>query len=339
MLFLNIGWMARYQGLDGQPDNIVNGGKWVTKNGHGHEVCNFLPASDGYIYGHVESSRGEIDRQINFDNLGIGTGKVIPQIDIVWTATSPAGGRYVVGWYKNATLFRKRKTHKKSPSKQHARDELTDYRTKVIAENAFLLQLEQRTLKMPKKKGWMGHTQWWARPHKMLDGEMEAFFLALDQMMGGQAAASANEDVTAAGRTTNGGAAQSPYTRYVEAYEIRVTPQHHQLQNAFAEYLRGDSAAEIKENIQNVDLMFRDKKRGLVLSEIKPCQTENARFAIRMAMGQLLDYRQRNACDNLLIALGACPSGEDLDLALGNGFGVAYPKKSSSDFEIRWPSS
>jgi hypothetical protein len=32
MLFCNIGWMNRYEGLAGKPDKIVGGGKWVTEN-------------------------------------------------------------------------------------------------------------------------------------------------------------------------------------------------------------------------------------------------------------------------------------------------------------------
>jgi hypothetical protein len=58
VLFCNIGWMNRYEGLDGKPDKIVGGGRFVTETGHGHEACNFVACRDGYVYGHVETSQG-----------------------------------------------------------------------------------------------------------------------------------------------------------------------------------------------------------------------------------------------------------------------------------------
>lgn len=39
VVFFNIGWMKRYQGLDG--DDIQGGGSYVTVNKCGHEVLIF----------------------------------------------------------------------------------------------------------------------------------------------------------------------------------------------------------------------------------------------------------------------------------------------------------
>ena len=72
MVFCNIGWMRRYRGLDRQQDNIFGGGRWLRESGTGHEVCNFLPCADGYVYGHVETIRGKKDRQIRIENWGGG---------------------------------------------------------------------------------------------------------------------------------------------------------------------------------------------------------------------------------------------------------------------------
>ena len=75
MLFCNIGWMSRYEGLVGKPDKIVGGGSYVTENETGNEVCNFVACRDGYVYGHVEISKGKMDRKIRIEaaNFSLGS--------------------------------------------------------------------------------------------------------------------------------------------------------------------------------------------------------------------------------------------------------------------------
>jgi hypothetical protein len=72
MMFCNIGWMERYRGLKGQRDQISGGGSYVDENEHGSEVCNFLECRDGFTYGHVETRKGKIDRNIDIKPLGGG---------------------------------------------------------------------------------------------------------------------------------------------------------------------------------------------------------------------------------------------------------------------------
>src|SRR5579872_6420614 len=118
MLFCNIGWMSRYRGLEHQPDKIVGGGQYVRENDAGAEVCNFLPCDDGYVYGHVETYKGNwedktgIDREIKLQHLGAtGAAPFVDGIDVIWTATHPLEKqRRIVGWYKNARVYRKRQS-------------------------------------------------------------------------------------------------------------------------------------------------------------------------------------------------------------------------------------
>ncbi|TGQ43695.1 MULTISPECIES: hypothetical protein [unclassified Mesorhizobium] len=72
--------------------------------------------------------------------------------------------------------------------------------------------------------------------------------------------------------------------------------------------------------------------------EIKPADPATVRFAIRSAIGQLLDYRQHQRWSGRQIVLvGAKVTSEnDLSLALDNGFGLAWPLETG-EFEIRWP--
>jgi len=334
LFFCNIGWMNRYEGLKGRPDKIVGGGSWVTKNNEGGEVCNFLTADDGNVYGHVETIKKKLDRNIHIESVG-GTGDRVCGVDVVWTATDPDGkGRRVVGWYKNATIFRERQKFIRPPSKQHAKDQLTNYRISAQAKDVFRIDLDKRKLIMGRGTGWMGHTPWWT-PSSEPSEEVQKFIDDVRAMMGGVYKA---KKVRKSDRVDpkSPSAASDPYVRYVQAYEIEVSPRHNELQERFEKYLNKNGASELQPNVARVDLRYRNTDNVLVLAEIKPCGVSDARFAIRAAIGQLLDYRQLISEEaKMLIALGCEPKSTDQKLALSNGFGIAFPFKKS--FRIVWP--
>lgn len=75
-----------------------------------------------------------------------------------------------------------------------------------------------------------------------------------------------------------------------------------------------------------------------MMVEIKPADAATVRFAIRAAIGQLLDYQQHQGWrDRQMILVGAeVTRTDDLRLALDNGFGLAWPV-GSVGFDMRWP--
>jgi hypothetical protein len=130
-------------------------------------------------------------------------------------------------------------------------------------------------------------------------------------------------------------AAGNSYSRYVQTYEVEITAAHHALQRRFERFISGDGATELRPNVGGVDLRYRDAIKGAILVEIKPCERASARYAIRTAIGQLLDYSQNsNRRASLLIVVGTKPLEQDRLLATSNGFGIAYPAKGF--FEILW---
>jgi hypothetical protein len=131
--------------------------------------------------------------------------------------------------------------------------------------------------------------------------------------------------------------AEDPYTRYVRTQEITVNPKHKKIQDCFADYIAANGGTAIVHDDDCVDIQFTLKDRGLVLAEVKPCNKSDARFAIRTAMGQLLDYQQRHQAKpiNLLVVLEVKPTNDDIELALKNRFGVAYPRRNR--FALEWP--
>jgi hypothetical protein len=333
-LFCNIGWMNRYEGLANKPDKIVGGGKYVVENKSGHEVCNFLACRDGNVYGHVETIHGKKDRRIRIEGLG-GSGEYVDGVDVVWTATDPEnGGRRVVGWYRGATVFRDRQNFPRPPSGQHARDRIDSYRIRASAKNMIRLDLEDRTLAMGRGPGWMGRTPWWAPPNETQVAVRE-FVQRSRDLMNRLPSPQASRPHGKEPPRNSPGAASDPYLRYVEAYEVHVTPRHSALQERFEHFIATEGATELRRNLANVDFRYRDAKNRTILVEIKPCERANIRFAIRTAIGQLLDYRQRaNEHAGLLIVVERKPIEEDRVLATSNGFGIAYPYKGK--FKLIW---
>src|SRR5207253_3826316 len=101
MIFFRVGWMKRYQGLVAD-DAPQGGGKFVHEHESDHSMMNFLPF-DGRYYG-VRTGSGEV----NLDRLGASPGMDhLDGVTVVWVSTSRDQGPVIVGWYRNATLFRR----------------------------------------------------------------------------------------------------------------------------------------------------------------------------------------------------------------------------------------
>lgn len=334
MLFCNIGWMSRYEGLV-EPDTIVGGGKWVDRHKTGLEVCNFLACPDGNVYGHVETVRGSKERQIRIEAIG-GSGDYVDGVDVVWTATDrDKGGRRVIGFYRQARVYRRRQKFAKPPTQQHARDRIVTFRIVALAKNAIRLDLEDRTLVMGRGRGWMGQTPWWVPSSQTWPG-VRKFERQTRTLLDGLSRPGKTKLNKSKPGLNSAGATGDDYLRYVEAHEVEITPRHNILQAKFERFIASDGATELRPNVASVDLRYRDAAKGQVLVEVKPCERPSVRYAIRTAIGQLLDYKQRaNEEASLLIVLEIKPSDEDCLLATSNGFGIAYLIKTR--FEFLWP--
>jgi len=181
-----------YKGLDGKPDEIVGGG--LKEHRKGLEVCNFLRCNDGYVYGHVETIKKDKDRQINIDNIlpnaSNSDAESVDGVDVIWIATNrDEGGRRVVGWYRNATVYRHRQAFDKAIlTRQHKKDEIRSYRVRAKYENATLLRLEGRSdpaLRLGRGEGWIGEANWWY-PERQSDPAIKKFVRGLRAIIDGK---------------------------------------------------------------------------------------------------------------------------------------------------------
>lgn len=157
LLFCNVGWMERYQGQKKGGDRIVGGGAYVKEHGRGSEVCNFSGVGNT-LYGYVQSP----GQQININRIGADRDDgSVSDVTVVWTAKRPAGGTVVVGWYKNATVFRDYQRFSRLPAVQRGNG-IDGYWIKAPLKHAKLLPADERTCEIPRAvKGGMGNANIW----------------------------------------------------------------------------------------------------------------------------------------------------------------------------------
>ena len=157
VVFLHSINMTRYQGYE---ENIHAGSfKLAKKLGYGLEMYNFLDIG-GRHYGFVELGqprKGHV-KSICLENLGASrSDSSLDGVLAIWTAPCRDGkGREVVGWYRNATLYRhvmRPKGHvKRARLFTHPETEESleiDYRIDADAEDCRLLHPDERVLRIP----------------------------------------------------------------------------------------------------------------------------------------------------------------------------------------------
>jgi hypothetical protein len=153
MIFLNVGWMKDYKGLEN--DKITSGGAYVQEHGYGHEIFNFLPYN-GYMYGYVQPNG-----KIRIDRLGASKqDESVDDVLAVWVSRSPMGGTFIVGWYKNATVYRNLQSAPENSNRKYKEEEL-GYFIKAKKENCTLLSMDKRVFKIPRGEGGMGQSNIW----------------------------------------------------------------------------------------------------------------------------------------------------------------------------------
>lgn len=155
IVFFNISYMKFYKGKEN--DTMIGNFRYVKEKGDGGEKHNFAPISvngkdvcygfvePGFTKGGFESGR---QRQMNIqkiDDAG-NAGEKLDNVLVVWCASSPETKHSViVGWYKNATVYRKINT---LPYEEDTDRGLVEfgYWHNVVAEkdDCFLLPIEER---------------------------------------------------------------------------------------------------------------------------------------------------------------------------------------------------
>lgn len=154
VVFVNIGWMVKYNGPSSNDPTLGNFG-FLKTDTVGHEAWNFKPLRNK-VYGYVPRSA-----QIRIERLGGGRREDrLDGVTVVWLARNPRDKRtYVVGWYKNATVYRNSNTINLARSKAFT----VGYQIEAPADLATLLAPDARIFPIPtaKKPGNLGQSPVW----------------------------------------------------------------------------------------------------------------------------------------------------------------------------------
>lgn len=140
-LFAHISWMPEYSGNPGEPIFSTHG--WVLENNDAHEKWNFKPVGKKFLgYLPIRGKKNSEDPgEISIEKLqSIKGAESVDGVTVIWFANNPNFPKqaYVVGWYRNATVFRK------SQSRGHR-----DYRISCDIDDATLLAPEARNFLVP----------------------------------------------------------------------------------------------------------------------------------------------------------------------------------------------
>lgn len=102
ILFCNIAWMKYYNG-NTDDDKPKNGGSYIKENEDGGECYNFRDYN-GKCYGYVMKN-GNFALEKHFENCTANSA-FVQNVLIIWVATNEINETSIVGWYKDATVYR-----------------------------------------------------------------------------------------------------------------------------------------------------------------------------------------------------------------------------------------
>ena len=162
ILFCNIAYMQYYD-FDIISEVPKHGGKYVTETGDAFEKHNFHICEDNYVRGFVETKYREGQpRQIRIENIDSNfiNSDCIKDVTVVFCAHSDSlKNTVIVGWYKNATVYRSRPKYNNR-----------QFNLECAVEDAYLISEQQRTFIVPRaKNGNYGFGQsniWYAKDER-----------------------------------------------------------------------------------------------------------------------------------------------------------------------------
>lgn len=151
IVFFRTPWMKYYNGIT-EEDIPVNGGSWVKDNEDAHEAHNFTNCS-GWVYGFVQPKQLDISRIYKY------AGDSVLNTLVVFFSTKPGGGQYIIGWYKNAEVFKNWGTinHK------NREPQYKEYHAKALKKDAYLVPVKDRRYKLPVRPG--EKNVWYGKEH------------------------------------------------------------------------------------------------------------------------------------------------------------------------------
>lgn len=108
-----------------------------------------------------------------------------------------------------------------------------------------------------------------------------------------------------------------------------VHPRHATLQDAFVLHLESKGITCEQNSPEYIDLIYNHKNK-LYITEVKPSEIVGTKYAIRSAIGQLLEYRHtiKQPAAILHIVLDAKPKKNEIEFVKSLGIMISYKEES-----------
>lgn len=150
MLFARVGWMRFYSGPIPGDERPIGGGRY-NQSKIGHEVYNFREAN-GKLYGYFQPSMQTHAIALERIDSTAGDKNVLRHTLVVFVAPRTNFGQVIVGWYKNAEVFREQVHHSPGKPKKFG------HFCSAKAGDCVLLPDENRNFVIPFGKDGMGQS-------------------------------------------------------------------------------------------------------------------------------------------------------------------------------------
>lgn len=272
IIFFNTGWMDFYKGISN--DKITGGGKHVDSEGWGGEMFNFK-SFKSKLYGYVQP---KIDKKydnpstIKLEKIdGLKTDEKLENVTVVFTAKEPhKGGTYIIGWYKNATVYRHYQSPPKNSNRKYKNFSL-GYYTTTRSKDGKLLSIDERIVKVRRQeKNWMGQSNVW-----YADNNPEFIKLVKDYIFKGKIPSKPKRHSTGKG----GPRQTDPLKRIkVEKSAIKVVTKHYKKLGYEVQSFEKDNVGwDLSTTIDKTELKLEVK--GLsgsnIITELTPNEFKN----------------------------------------------------------------
>jgi hypothetical protein len=127
-------------------DEYPIGGGSYNEEEIGYEVCNFLDL-DGWLHGYVKSPSDYHVLNLERIDPTADDDDTLNNVLVVFVAKNPKGGQMVVGWYRNATVYRD--YQEENDDRRSFDGEYFGYYFEAPTADAVLLPLSARTIRVP----------------------------------------------------------------------------------------------------------------------------------------------------------------------------------------------
>ena len=132
----------------------------------------------------------------------------------------------------------------------------------------------------------------------------------------------------------SGSGANAPTTKsfsYWVKGQRNIEPLHAKLQALFVKHL-AKKGINFEENKDYIDVQYTNRGE-LCYCEIKPTQNMDSKYAIRIAVGQLLEYQYFNNKDaNLEVVIGSKPRDSEIDFVKSLNMRLTYLDELTNEF-------